>query len=208
RDAPSLLLHAGYTELRRRWIEGLVLAAAGGLVLWNLDQIALLTRLSITQQPLFQMQGVSLRGFSPGVGIVANALQSALLEGVIAGTFALLAILLWKKHRGLLLLLLLLIVVQDLNVEPEDLAAVGQDLAFQALATGAELWLFIRYFRFNAFAYLFLYFYRALLPAALQLTEKAWPMYDLDIAIVWAAIAAPIVALIVFLRRKPITYAS
>jgi hypothetical protein len=137
----------------------------------------------------------SVSGFMPFISIVGDALNTSIYKSLGNTIVLLLVILFWEKQRWLLSVLIVLLLASiNLSWTSWDDAIYG--IIFQVLRTLFMLWLFVRLFRYNPFAYLVFFYYEALIPATVTMTQKAWQAYTTDVIALWVALFAPLLLVI------------
>lgn len=191
-SASKALLGKNIYFMSSNFSKGVLLGLFGASLIWAFDQISIYSSLLSGGKDLLSYSNVAIDGFSPAINSVLDTLDSSLGLGLLHGIFAIVFVLLWKQHRGILVLLLAIMLVHA-NINP-DLNST-QEIIHSIIFTTAKYvllaWLYLRLFRFNAFAYFFLYYFIGMLDNAFILTERAWPAYSLDIIALWLFVAAP-----------------
>ena len=186
----------------RYWKDGLVLALFALLLTYCLNFIATLINHYFLDQTSYGVLTASVNSFFPGIGYTAGALKSALTNTMTSGIYLLLAILLWRKHRGLLGFLVALLLLQDINLAFNSDSSTLYASIVNISISIIKLAVFLMLFRFNVIAYLLFYYYQSMITYALIMTDTAWPVYGFDTSIVYIALLLPIIG-IVLLSRKP-----
>lgn len=195
-------------QIRIKWGEGMVLALFGVAALWLLGQCADYLELNfISEKGLLFLPNVNLQGFSPGLGNWLVVVKKTIFMALATGIYLLVAVSLWKKHRGLFVALLLLFWIRELEVNWDDKLLAVHALSFHFLASVLKLGLFFAVFRLNPYAYLFFYYFRYMLPTTVNLTHQAWQAYPMDVLFLWISVAAPLlVGIFCMMRRLYVTH--
>jgi hypothetical protein len=189
----SVLFPEGFPGTRQQWLHGVVLGIVGVALLGLLHHLTEAASLLVSSEGMLAWNSFAAGGLSPGLDSIIRSLQTSLTSSLTNGIFVMVLILLWKKHRNLLFVLLVLMVLEESLMDWQSGLEATQSLLFGALETALKLWIFIKIFRFNFPAYFFMFYYQALLPQAMIASQKAWPAYALDCAIIWCAVLLPLV---------------
>jgi hypothetical protein len=171
--------------------EGWYYGVTGVMMMFALSIIGDYVSLYINDTVVLSIEFADVTGFLPFITITGEAVYSSIFTALSNTIILLLVILFWEKHRWLLSLLIVLLLA-SINLEWTTLDDAVYGIVFQSLRILFMLWLFVRLFRYNPFAYLTFYYYDALLPATATMTQKAWYAYGTDVAALWVALFAPL----------------
>ena len=176
---------------RELYRDGLVLGLAFALTMIFVTDLSQLLLAHVAPEKAIKITTAATAGYWPGLGIVFDAASAAMVDGASHAILALVVVLLWHKHRGLLALLVGLAALRNLNVDWSEGPRVVHGLFFSYSILLLKLWIFIRVFRFNPYAFISFAYFTSLLSPSLILVFKAWPAYSGDVIIVALAALAP-----------------
>jgi hypothetical protein len=176
--------------------EGWYYGVTGVMLMFAFTIISDYVSLYINDVVVLSTEFAEVKGFLPFISILGEAIYNSIFTALSNTIILLLVILFWERHRWLLSLLIVLLLA-SINLEWTTLDDAVYGIAFQVMRILFMLWLFVRLFRYNPFAYLTFYYYEALLPATATMTQKAWYAYSTDAIALWVALFAPLL-LVVF----------
>ncbi|MCB2181893.1 MAG: CPBP family intramembrane metalloprotease [Desulfobulbaceae bacterium] len=198
-NAVPALLGNNLQDARQRFSHGATTALLAWALLWGVDQLSSFMSLAFSDAGMLSWNTFMPSGFSTGVSYLTAGLNNSLFTSLTSGIVVLILILIRKKHQGLLFLGIAFLIITDLDISWQGGIEAVFSILFQVLVSLLELWVLLRLLRFNAYGYLFLFFYQFLLPSAFLLSLKGWPVYRVDIFMLWAAFFIPILLSIFFM---------
>jgi hypothetical protein len=175
--------------------DGWYYGVTGVMLMFAFTIISDFTSLYINESLVLSTDFAEVTGFMPFINILGDAVYSSIFNALSNTIILLLVILFWEKHRWLLSLLIILMLA-SINLEWTTMDDAVYGIIFQVLRILFILWLYVRLFRYNPFAYLTFYYYESLLPATTAMTQKAWYAYSTDTIALWVAMFAPLLVVV------------
>ncbi len=201
-DAVTAVFGINGGDARTRYRQGLALALLGIALDQGIQQVAAASQSVISAQGMLEWSTFQVGGISTALGVLLTATTSGLFAALSSGVLVLVLILLRKKRPGLLILALMIVLVSRISLDWHGGGLAAHTALFQIITTLVELWILLRLFRFNGYAYLLFYFYQGLAPVLDTMTRKGWPAYGPDITILWVAATLPILVALAFTVLK------